>query len=434
MIRRTKHTQRFSSAQFQLLHFLPHAYTFFIHHHSSHHLRYLFPSHNSCALLRHAHRHPELLRQHESIHLLLSVKRPRHHGNAVLHALQNGIPTAVRHETPRRRMFQDLGLRGSHGNHNPHPLRPFQKPFRQVTHCSVTATRITFARKLKIRNTNCSLQPLVGRAFGTDFQLDTAPDGPCPSPAQGCNLYWVHGCNLMIKTCGGRWKRYNVFELFGMVTAATVSVHLVQANMYGDCPIWDELGFHLEKKMSHTNGFGSTTMGSNLRIGCLSLRMKFNVNNDEETGDGHGNVNIKSRDNPALVDNNTAQSLTGEDIEAMRSLVIATKNGDLKMLLSKFDQIRAPRASQEIQCLYWDISTPKENVDCLMGISLMRFEFHYTIAVDDNADRDIGTYAKDGGLSLGLSPMHNELSCFDYEMEMAVYWRKAYATRWRICF
>ncbi|BAT99175.1 hypothetical protein LR48_Vigan2521s000100 [Vigna angularis] len=39
-------------------------------------------------------------------------------------------------------------------------------------------------RKLKIRNTNCSLQPLVGRAFGTDFQLDTAPDGPCPSPAQ----------------------------------------------------------------------------------------------------------------------------------------------------------------------------------------------------------------------------------------------------------
>ncbi|WVZ12956.1 hypothetical protein V8G54_017486 [Vigna mungo] len=40
-------------------------------------------------------------------------------------------------------------------------------------------------RKLKIGNTNSSLQPLVGRAFGTIFQMDTAPDDrPCPYPAQ----------------------------------------------------------------------------------------------------------------------------------------------------------------------------------------------------------------------------------------------------------
>jgi len=46
------------------------------------------------------------------------------------------------------------------------------------------------------------------------------------------------------------------------------------------------------------------------------LRDKVNVNNVEEVRDGE--VNVESRDNRALVDNNTAQSLTGEDIEAMR--------------------------------------------------------------------------------------------------------------------
>jgi len=33
-----------------------------------------------------------------------------------------------------------------------------------------------------------------------------------------------------------------------------------------------------------------------------------------------------------------------------------------------------------------------------------------TFASDDNLDRDISTYAKDGDLSLGISPMHNEFS------------------------
>lgn len=42
-----------------------------------------------------------------------------------------------------------------------------------------------------------------------------------------------------------------------------------------------------------------------------------NVNNNpEEIKDGQ--VNVESRDNRSLIDNNTAQSLTGEDIEAMR--------------------------------------------------------------------------------------------------------------------
>ncbi|KAK7280740.1 hypothetical protein RJT34_25807 [Clitoria ternatea] len=41
-----------------------------------------------------------------------------------------------------------------------------------------------------------------------------------------------------------------------------------------------------------------------------------NVNSADEIKDGQ--VNVESRDNRALVDNNTAQSLTGEDIEAMR--------------------------------------------------------------------------------------------------------------------
>lgn len=30
-----------------------------------------------------------------------------------------------------------------------------------------------------------------------------------------------------------------------------------------------------------------------------------------------------------------------------------------------------------------------------------------SFASDDNLDRDISTYAKDGDLSLGISPMHN---------------------------
>ncbi|KAK7321802.1 hypothetical protein VNO77_32755 [Canavalia gladiata] len=86
--------------------------------------------------------------------------------------------------------------------------------------------RLSPAAKLKIGNKNCSLQPLIGRAFGTVFQVETAPDGPFLSPAQG------------------------------------------------------------------------------------------NANNTEETRDGQANA--ESKDNRALVDNNTAQSLTGEDIEAMR--------------------------------------------------------------------------------------------------------------------
>jgi len=45
-------------------------------------------------------------------------------------------------------------------------------------------------------------------------------------------------------------------------------------------------------------------------------RDKVNVNSADEVRDGA--VNVESRDNRALVDNNTAQSLTGEDIEAMR--------------------------------------------------------------------------------------------------------------------
>jgi len=42
---------------------------------------------------------------------------------------------------------------------------------------------------LKIGNKNCSLQPLIGRAFGTVFQVDTAPGGPCLSPAQGSLMF-----------------------------------------------------------------------------------------------------------------------------------------------------------------------------------------------------------------------------------------------------
>ncbi|WVY89000.1 hypothetical protein V8G54_037936 (chloroplast) [Vigna mungo] len=108
--------------------------------------------------------------------------------------------------------------------------------------------RLSPAAKLKIGNKNCSLQPLIGRAFGTVFQVDTAPDGPCLSPAQ---------------------------------------VNVNNAEEIGDGQGNDE------------------------------LRDKVNVNSADEVRDGA--VNIESRDNRALVDNNTAQSLTGEDIEAMRS-------------------------------------------------------------------------------------------------------------------
>ncbi|KAL9330452.1 hypothetical protein ACSQ67_000062 [Phaseolus vulgaris] len=107
--------------------------------------------------------------------------------------------------------------------------------------------RLSPAAKLKIGNKNCSLQPLIGRAFGTVFQVDNAPEGPCLSPAQ---------------------------------------VNVNNAEEIGD-------------------GQGSH-----------ELRDKVNVNNVEEVRDGE--VNVESRDNRALVDNNTAQSLTGEDIEAMR--------------------------------------------------------------------------------------------------------------------
>ncbi|KAG4944742.1 hypothetical protein JHK85_049388 [Glycine max] len=56
-----------------------------------------------------------------------------------------------------------------------------------------------------------------------------------------------------------------------------------------------------------------------VRDGQVSVESRDKVNNDnnpEEVRDGRANVD--SRDNRALVDNNTAQSLTGEDIEAMR--------------------------------------------------------------------------------------------------------------------
>ncbi|QCD98800.1 hypothetical protein DEO72_LG7g77 [Vigna unguiculata] len=107
--------------------------------------------------------------------------------------------------------------------------------------------RLSPAAKLKIGNKNCSLQPLIGRAFGTVFQVDTAPGGPCLSPAQ---------------------------------------VHVTNAEEIGDGQGNDE------------------------------WRDKVNVNSADEVRDGA--VNVESRDNRALVDNNTAQSLTGEDIEAMR--------------------------------------------------------------------------------------------------------------------
>ncbi|KAK7275208.1 hypothetical protein RIF29_16317 [Crotalaria pallida] len=47
-----------------------------------------------------------------------------------------------------------------------------------------------------------------------------------------------------------------------------------------------------------------------------SLPSSLQGNNTEEIKDGQ--VNVESRDNRALIDNNTAQSLTGDDIEAMR--------------------------------------------------------------------------------------------------------------------
>lgn len=108
--------------------------------------------------------------------------------------------------------------------------------------------RLSPAAKLKIGNKNCSLQPLIGRAFGTVFQVETSSDGPYLSPA-------------------------------------------------------------------HVN---VNNNGEEVRDGEVSVESseKVDVNNGEEVRDG--GVNVESRDNRALVDNNTAQSLTGEDIEAMR--------------------------------------------------------------------------------------------------------------------
>ncbi|KAL2318852.1 hypothetical protein Fmac_032728 [Flemingia macrophylla] len=107
--------------------------------------------------------------------------------------------------------------------------------------------RLSPAAKLKIGNKNCSLQPLIGRAFGTVFQVETAPEGPYLSP--------------------------------------------VQVNAYN---------------------------GEEVRDGQVNVDLRDQVsdNNAEEVRDGQ--VNVESRDNRTLVDNNTAQSLTGEDIEAMR--------------------------------------------------------------------------------------------------------------------
>lgn len=99
--------------------------------------------------------------------------------------------------------------------------------------------RLSPAAKLKIGNKNCSLQPLIGRAFGTVFQVETAPEGPYLSPTQ-------------------------------------------------------------EVRDGQVN---------------VDLRDKVNDNNADVRD---GQVNVESRDNRALVDNNTAQSLTGEDIETMR--------------------------------------------------------------------------------------------------------------------
>ncbi|TKY57638.1 tRNA (adenine(58)-N(1))-methyltransferase non-catalytic subunit trm6 [Spatholobus suberectus] len=107
--------------------------------------------------------------------------------------------------------------------------------------------RLSPAAKLKIGNKNCSLQPLIGRAFGTVFQVETAPDGPYLSPAQ-------------------------------------VNVNNSEEVRDGQVDV--------------------------------ESRDKVNVSNAEEVRDGQENV--ETRDNRALVDNNTAQSLTGEDIEAMR--------------------------------------------------------------------------------------------------------------------
>ncbi|XP_058725377.1 uncharacterized protein LOC131596666 [Vicia villosa] len=45
---------------------------------------------------------------------------------------------------------------------------------------------------------------------------------------------------------------------------------------------------------------------------------KGDVNNTDEIKDGHDQPNSDSKDNRSLIDNNTAQSLTGEDIEDMR--------------------------------------------------------------------------------------------------------------------
>ena len=43
----------------------------------------MFSLHNFSILLRHAQRHPKLLRQQKHVHFLLRVKRPRHHGNPI---------------------------------------------------------------------------------------------------------------------------------------------------------------------------------------------------------------------------------------------------------------------------------------------------------------------------------------------------------------
>ncbi|KAH1204268.1 tRNA (adenine(58)-N(1))-methyltransferase non-catalytic subunit trm6 [Glycine max] len=129
--------------------------------------------------------------------------------------------------------------------------------------------RLSPAAKLKIGNKNCSLQPLIGCPFGTVFQVD----GPFLSPAQGMFPFHLF-----------------TFLPFLIFVVAILLFTFVNGNN-----------------------------AEEVRDGQVSVESRDKVNNDnnpEEVRDGRANVD--SRDNRALVDNNTAQSLTGEDIEAMR--------------------------------------------------------------------------------------------------------------------
>ncbi|KAH1214667.1 tRNA (adenine(58)-N(1))-methyltransferase non-catalytic subunit trm6 [Glycine max] len=128
--------------------------------------------------------------------------------------------------------------------------------------------RLVFARlspsaKLKIGNKNCSLQPLIGRPFGTAFQVD----GPYLSPAQGTHAF----------------NGNNAEELRDVQVS-------------------------------------------------VKSRDKVEDNYPEEERDVQANVD--SRDNRELVDNNTAQRLTGEDIEACEGQQGAGGNEIIEALIA----------------------------------------------------------------------------------------------------